>query len=330
MIAPDAPPEPMTAARFCAQLLAHNRALVRAAVPDPEQVPYRNELPLPAHFDVCLPDAHGLWALELEQLESTPEDPGGLQGVWNLLRWSPEGVVLRETPHTFSWGPNTPYNHLQGWQYYETVRRLQVADQDGDGVPEVVLELGTFADEGHDRSTGFLAFTARGGALTRYPLPEGVAAISVEDVDHDGRLDVVHGGPFTSAEGTCLGILRPFRGPLHLLHGRPDGTFVGDDPTAVAFLRAGCPARPGDVAAPLRALGRSREGWYEAEVRTRLLVACARVWGVPSATLLRQLSGVCRRYADPDSCAAVALPPGACPLYLRQWALASPAVSLGP
>src|SRR5690606_37059072 len=118
---------------------------------------------------------------------------------------------------------------------------------------------------------------------------------SFEDVDQDGRPDLIVQGDFRLQWLDCAG----FSGPDDLVplvaHSQPDGRFSLTDEVAKTHVRKLCPEAPRSI--PDYEANGDFEPW-----KTVHNVVCARVWGVSPDEVLDALSTECLRYESFDDC----------------------------
>lgn len=114
-----------------------------------------------------------------------------------------------------------------------------------------------------------------------------------EDVDHDGRADLIVREPFvTTGEAEQSGFSYDITGPEWVFHSLPDGSFSSTDAVAVAAARSQCPSAP------------------ERVLLTERGVACARAWGMTTrnveAAIRRGCGGRAPAEGSSDACTEVA------------------------
>jgi hypothetical protein len=138
---------------------------------------------------------------------------------------------------------------------------IEAFDWDGDGCPEIVVV-----------TDGELAiWTYREGRTERYAPSETLTFDGVEDVDSDGRPDLVD-HRFTRERPDCLRTNQArIGGPIVVLHSMIDGTFAENDEVARAHLLRQCPNPP-------KRLLVGKAGTLDPD-RSLRNIACARLWG---------------------------------------------------
>jgi hypothetical protein len=121
---------------------------------------------------------------------------------------------------------------------------LRVFDFNGDGVGEFVHCYSYAAvSEDNERGKTCRVLQAKAGSIGVYEgLPKNITIEEMEDVDEDGRLDLVSFSPYDlSYSGPCSRkacVEHPIPGPVGFLyHSQRDGTFSATDPVAMAHAR---------------------------------------------------------------------------------------------
>jgi hypothetical protein len=139
---------------------------------------------------------------------------------------------------------------------------VEAFDWDSDGCPELVI--GTDAE--------LVIWTYRGGRTQRYVPAETLSFDGVEDVDSDGRPDLVDRHRFTRERPDCLRTNQVrIGGPTVVLHSATDGTFVESDEVTRAHLLRQCPKPPKQLLV-------GQAGTLDPH-RSLQNIACARLWG---------------------------------------------------
>jgi len=156
---------------------------------------------------------------------------------------------------------------------------LATHDYDGDGVDEVVVvENRGGYDQDHNT---YAIYSRQADDVYFYPPTDAITINTMTDYDRDGALDLVSISDywaartcFDMADGQRIGV------PEVLFHAGSDGAFSNADDTAQRFLRAQCPAPPGELL---------RGGKREWELAALQRIACARLWGSDPTELDRRI-----------------------------------------
>jgi hypothetical protein len=286
----------------CEALTAEHRA-VQVPAPPPDEPPV---VRVPEHVGECFPVAGGAWAIVLERGESE----GSPVFRWSVRWRGDDGATASLIPELASphcgegaQGCNLPSIGLV------TLDAPRVTDLDGDGRMEFYVGAVHEAEEGiYSDSRAF--YTLRNGSIAavELPLPTGTSLDGVDDVDHDGRLDLLSHGPYTGSDtSSCSGFPTRMTGPLLLAHSLASGGWSWTDEVARTFARRACPRAP-------RALSNAQD------------VVCARLWGWDAARTRRSIR--CRAPRQSDSCDQP--PRDVCGDYdvRAAWAAATPPLSL--
>ncbi len=269
------PTTPTTVDR-CALVAEAQRALWAALPPLPEGEESPNDLA------TCMATPHGAWSLEFDSLRR--EDSGSWRGHWSLAHYDANGrrvaIGLTQpgdergedvTPAADNLTVSPPYSSLNA--------DTETFDYDGDGEPELGLVLTLGQNEAEDPVRGRV-WTFRDGAIALFAPSRDVEVIEVQDVDHDGRPDLLATAPFNAiAEAEGSGFSYAIDGPRWVFHSVAGGAFSSTDAVAVGAARTACPSAPG------RAL------------RTPTEVACARAWNLAPAAVEAAITRGCRRRA---------------------------------
>lgn len=180
----------------------------------------------------------------------------------------------------------------RAWYHEYSLSLTALADYDGDGEVEVLrVRDGHEHEGGPVRETSMLTFA--NGAIGPYAKLGAVDIEEVEDVDGDGRPDLVTRGPYGAITmDDAFGNSWPAGPVLFLAHALPDGTFRVGDPVSIAYTRAKCPSRP--------ALSFREEDLQFAHGAEEAVV-CARLWGAAEAEVRRAWTAACVRPADADT-----------------------------
>lgn len=172
----------------------------------------------------------------------------------------------------------------RAWHATRSLAVRALADYDGDGEVEVLREL-----DGHDHEGGpvheVTVLTFAKGAIGPYGPAERHAPVGVEDVDGDGRPDLVTRGPYGGVEmSDAFGNAWPAGPAMFVAHAKSDGTFALGDAESLAYTRAKCPARP--------ALAFSRDDMVFA-IGAQDTIVCARLRGVAKSEIDKQWNALC-------------------------------------
>lgn len=254
---------------------------------------------LPDQLARCLDAGDGHWALRVSELTAVRDEHfSGFGGTFEYVFLDSKGTVTSLAEPTMQSG---------GFQNL-SVTRLLAEDTDGDGRKELFVCL----DFDHlEPSPGFMRSSSvrfcrmlvtRGAAVAE-AVGDDTWIERVEDVDRDGRLDLLTHSPFRAIarldDGYCSLVncgQDPARGPLWLLHSRGDGRFAPDDAVALQHAKRACPAAPKSL---LSATGLAKKDFVELVSS----LACAEAWRVDAARLRTDLararSALCR---DPGDC----------------------------
>lgn len=276
LAAPPPAPAPPPVVAPCERVAAAQAALWAAVPPAPEGAES------PTGLATCIPSARGAWSLEFDSLR-WDTGASSWRGHWSLAHYDEGGrrvaVALTQpgddrdddlTPAADNLDVQSPYNSLNR-------DAAEAFDYDGDGEPELALVLTLGRSEADDPTRGRV-WTFRDGAIAAFAPARDVAVTRVEDVDHDGRPDLLTTSPFsTTADAPGSGFTYAIDGPAWVFHSVAGGAFSSTDAVAVGAARAACPTAPG------RAL------------RTPTEVACARAWGLPPAAVVAAIARGCRR-----------------------------------
>lgn len=254
--------------------------------------------PLLQALDFCIETPRGAWALSLDRLERTGEL--GVTGRWVIAHLSPDGS--RETV-----APALPDGHSCDLtavadnfvdvtaDAHLTIRPPIAYDYDHDGEPELVVVLEGHIHEGGDWRRGRV-WTYRQGVVALYPPAADIVVRDTQDIDHDGKPDLLTVGPF--AEITeWPGGPGELIGPQLVAHALPDGRFSLDDQVARTSALRVCPDRPKALVAWERAGGSAPRLDRAA---TAVHIACARLWGADPPELETRITRECPKGKDPN------------------------------
>lgn len=226
----------------------------------------------------CVPGPGGRWELELAELASGPlseERDGGtgqrITGRAALAFVDASDRRLVGTPRAFE------VREAEDWWSADRIEPRGHFDLDGDGLEELFVWVGHDAYEA--TSVGeIVVMTVRDGGVIPYaPASVGVPIHAVEDVDADGRPDLVSCTPYcgTSPWGASP---VPAGGPPNEYRSLEDGTFSNTDPVVMSRVREACPAFPTQFL-PESA---SEEGYVDSITA----VSCARIHGASTEEIV--------------------------------------------
>jgi len=276
-VAPAPPSAPASVGPSCGALRQAARDKIAARTRDPtlastvEEEAFR-----------CAALGGFVWAFEPVSvwIDEAPQDSPYADGIGALVRVAPDGSRA-ERRFDFRLGFGTT-----------TISGLEVLDLDGDGTPEAFVET-TYGDPYAPTIVGRELLTVEGGVLVQVPGTARLDIHALRDVDSDGMLDLV-GTEFQAIEDRCEGGDIEVTGPTVVWHGTRGGRFAPDDQVAVASAIQACDAPPtppyyGFEGSGRRAVDLDRR-------MTERTVACARIWAIPTAEIVRSLREVCRTF----------------------------------
>lgn len=241
----------------CFRLAREAEAALRAAAPPRDR---RN----PLHYTatpICHDAGNGAW---FESVRTTAFEPGptlqSLDGFRVLRFITPDGAVLE-----------APREALGEYVEYSANDRSAVGDFDGDGRAEFAY----FSDN-HDAPA--IVLSARTNTIARLTFPPNVAANYVDDVDRDGRLDLLQQVHYAVSNDCprppALDLNTPVLQWVAL--NNDSATLVTDSDETRAFVRLQCPERPTIL------LPSAAPSTWNATTHLPLILrrfACARAWG---------------------------------------------------
>jgi hypothetical protein len=243
--------------------------------------------------ELCVTTPHATWALVAERATmgapSTWPDSKGLGVAVRLVHVDVEGnetSVLPVKAMHETWqadgGALVVNMTLAATWGSVSLASLGAFDYDGDDDPEVLLE-GSAADEGPDRRATE-AWTFHEGKIVPYAPLAGVDIVRVEDLDDDGRPDIIGPGRYARVEAMSgIGAAYPIAPPIFALHSLAGGTFSATDAVARAFSKSHCPTKP------TLDFDEHLFGDNVAEA-----VLCARLWGTTAADVRTAWEKACK------------------------------------
>jgi hypothetical protein len=244
----------------------------------------------------CAPYATGAWGILLESAARYPSNADDWTRDWRAMlhlvvahvdergRVATAPIETNPTPGT---QPDTNEPWIRRGERYnfceypnDRLGAPSLFDYDQDGSPEYFVSS-QFSHEGAHFEWSAL-YTFRDGRIRRYPTPAGFSIIRLEDVNADGRPDLIDSRVIDVGMNCGSGFSRLESTPEFAAISRPDGTFDTQGVEAQAFARRSC-SEP--VASP-------------EQVDSFQSVLCARLWGVSVPALQAAIE---RRFA-PWSC----------------------------
>lgn len=244
-----------------------------------------------AAFNHCEETPDGAWATVLVAPSGAPADDAGsesLEGLFRLAHVGRDGQRVDVLPRTDRGDGFRVGERDTNWSYHDIARTEMgvwtLFDYDGDGVPEVIVPVSTSVSEQGTNAT-VLVWKFSSAGLVPYDAAAGFSPVGVEDVDHDGRPDLYTHGHLEGEYNNSAGVDARLHGPRLVAWSLPWGAFTASSGVALERNRAACPSPPTayvvhDTAG--RELGMTAQN-----------VACARLWGVPSAAIEQALAREC-------------------------------------
>jgi hypothetical protein len=255
-----------------------------------------------AEHSACVPVAGGAWAVAFDG----GADPR--EWAWSVVHFDERGARSDHAgnfpdeidKHTNPARYTGKANFFDDATYHGPIGMQVVSDYDEDHEPEAVVWTAELGDEVRSTARGMLWSFSKGAVLPYRKADKlGVApfdrdfalgdeAAPLKDVDGDGRIDLLGYGPFNGVFPKTCGVLESLEalGPRLVVHSLLDGTFAAADPVVVADAKRQCPS------APSRIFIIDPTGHVD-DSATFVQLACARLWGVPTATLDEEKDRVC-------------------------------------
>lgn len=186
----------------------------------------------------CVDTANGAWRIEM---------PSSFADVSNRTDASNAIEMRYEIAHVSRDGKRATFvptgDRLTGYGIRLPQKPI-VFDFDGDGEPELYIEVREEGSEGH-RQTESLFVTFSKARIAAYAPARAIPFETVEDVDKDGRPDLLILAGYTeSLEGCYSGFPYDHAQPKFMARSLPDGTFSATDPTSKEHAKTWCPAAP--------------------------------------------------------------------------------------
>ncbi|MFO0629063.1 MAG: VCBS repeat-containing protein [Polyangiales bacterium] len=255
----------VTPADPCARLLAENDR-VRAVLPSDSRA-----AEMLRSFGRCERTTSGRWAIVLDTLRADPSSEGRASGRWAFVHVDGNGEHEVRVTRDAEWED----------MVRPELTTFVLFDYDGDGEQELVWSVHTSVSEGADRHVGGV-MTFQHGAITALDGTADFAPYATEDVDQDGRPDLIGHAPYDDeGDDSPSGFTYNLHGPRLVLHALANGAFSANDAVAKQYARRACPARVNAVF-PTRG-----------DVEGGPFVACARMWGVTVAQTRAAITRQC-------------------------------------
>jgi hypothetical protein len=292
-------PDAMTpeTSRACERLVRDGTAVIDRAVARlrrPVRAPLR-----PLGYLRCVGGARGAWITTIQAPELVHNNRAATlrDGDVVLSFVAPNGAVTVASREAL--GAHARHAEGRGVSFVSD-------DLDGDGIPEAVFLR---APQGN----GPLAmFTVRGGPVQRFTFSSGFAPTSREDVDRDGREDLIQRVDYRGSEACVREGFGEVFDVLAWVALRDGAGFVSEGDGQRAWLRAQCPERP-TVFVPRYGLTSTNVRDVMPEIVRR--IACGRAWGASPAAIASAMPArwpqalACTSAAELVSFAATIRPP---------------------
>ncbi len=231
----------------------------------------------------CVTTAKSTWGFRLDALqEIAPKLDGdscaSFGGRVNLVRIDAAGAETAEIPNLFLFkkdgadaGAFYKYNQASG-RFAIAISDTKFFDWDGDGETEVFVTTRIGSTDAEEQSEGSI-LAWQGGKIAPFPAAADLPIDAVEDIDADGRPDLI----LRTWKTRIADVGRPGTSPATSIrtaaHSLPDGTFSKKDAAAVAYVQKQCPTPP------------KLEGLAGGTLTDGDVIACALFWAVPVAKL---------------------------------------------
>jgi hypothetical protein len=186
-------------------------------------------------------------------------------------------------------------------------------DYDGDGLPELLIVTQVAGDSGLIAEESNI-WTVRDKAIQAFQMDAGPlpSFAQVDDVDGDGRPDLLSRGPFTEAASASSSCGEGFvTKPIFAFHSLPGGGFSMRDAVARKSLDSACGSD---------SLETVLESTTDLGHDLGTAIACARAHGATAEAVTRTLRKVCGAFSE-SSCDAAEDDAGKIPVC-PSWALA--------
>jgi hypothetical protein len=237
----------------------------------------------------CAETPNGSWRVEIPEwksLGSYADIRFAIEVRYVVVHLSHDGVAARYTAETT----------LDDYGVRDA-RPPALFDFDGDGEPEIFVDVREVGDEGHVARQSAL-LTLQGGAVVPFAPAQAFDIDSLADVDADGRPDLkIYAGYTDTLEACFSGFPYEHPPPRFVAHSLPGGGFSAEDASAKKYALAWCPAAPKAIVDSADAI-------------------CARLWSHDKKEVSREgrrvaascVSGYCERVVQNLSPAAGSTP----------------------
>jgi len=290
----------------CGQIESENRDALGALAGKGESsaiVEFANAL---HHSLRCVETPRGAWGLTIGALTATGDAIGGR---WSIVHVDPAGKrvsVFPDATFAVGGGGQESVTQNQNLEWSGTMRIVPAApvlfDFDGDGSPEavVVVRIDVVQESGNSvRVLRGRVWTAREGKVTLYGPARELIVEEIQDVDGDGRPDIITHVPYADTTTIQCGSedAYPVYGPILLAHSLADGTFARADTQAVLFAKRACAILP----SPALVDERDRPQIIDFATSARN-IACARLWGSDKGALVSEIAARCHPINECSTC----------------------------
>jgi hypothetical protein len=262
--------------------------------------------------DLCVTTPRGTWTIEYTAVTAKTEPPPSdlmappvhIYAPWRTLHISAAGVRAVAPGGTL---------YIAGYSA-QFADLSDAFDFDGDGDDEVLLRTGYERWDERERSGQLL--TARGGSIAPYPRAAGINIQFMDDIDEDGRPDLLTFGPYVPESTSCGPEPNSQQYVYLAAHSLLGGGFSMTDAEAIAYAKRACPEKP-------RAIEIDKLG-----ANSMLDVRCARLWGMSSQDAVKAIQKACS--GQLEQCGQHGK--GDCLHFdaLMAWATATPSIRLAP
>ncbi|CAN5794791.1 hypothetical protein BH09MYX1_BH09MYX1_51490 [soil metagenome] len=233
----------------------------------------------------CTTTAKSTWGFRVDAIKQIAPPLGadgcGEYGIQvNLVRTDAAGTETAEIPNLFLFRKDAGAGAEAGAFYkYNvstgavgiTIPEAKIFDFDGDGESEVYVRTRIGTKDAEQQSEGSVV-TWIGNKIAPYPGAADLAIDGIDDVDIDGRPDLLL-RTWKTQIADDKGFSHPATTVRAVAHSLPDGTFSKKDAAAVAYLQKQCPAAP------------KLDGLAGGTLTDGDVIACALLWAVPAGKI---------------------------------------------